>query len=106
VRTCATCGVSLEGRRPQAVYCSAGCRSAGRDEERAARRLDADRPPCPVCGESMVGRRDGAVYCSPSCRASGWAAAHGERGEGNRTNRPGRRVQKRKQTMAAGSEEE
>jgi ribosomal protein L37AE/L43A len=104
MKACAVCGASLEGRRPQAIYCCDGCRSAGRDDERAARRLDPDRPPCPVCGESMVGRRDGAVYCSPSCRATAWAAAHADGTEGDHTRGADRRVQKRKQSTVGSKE--
>jgi hypothetical protein len=69
-RACVVCGSSLEGRRPQAIYCSDGCRSADRDRERAARRFGPDRPPCPICGASMVGRRDGAITACRSLRAA------------------------------------
>jgi uncharacterized Zn finger protein (UPF0148 family) len=73
-RRCALCGGSLEGRRPDAVYCSAACRSAARNANRAGRRFAPDRPSCPVCGEPMSGRREGAIYCSSACRVRAWTA--------------------------------
>jgi hypothetical protein len=96
MRTCVVCGASLEGRRPQAIYCSDGCRSASRDRARAGRRFSPARPPCPVCGASMVGRRYGAIYCSASCRFRAWSTAHSNAGEGDDTGPGGRRVQKRR----------
>jgi hypothetical protein len=95
MRTCVVCGFSLEGRRPQAIYCSDGCRSANRDRDRAARRFSPTRPPCAVCGASMIGRREGAIYCSPSCRAKAWTVARGGNGEGDDTDAVAERVQKR-----------
>ncbi len=91
------CGASLEGRRRHAIYCSDGCRSAGRDRARAARKFDPDRPPCPVCGQSMAGRREGAIYCSPVCRARAWSDAHSGPGEGDDIKAPRGRMQKRNQ---------
>ena len=86
-----------EGRRPQAIYCSTVPAVGG--IERAARRLDADRPPCPVCGESMLGRRAGAI-CSLICRATAWTAAHRSLSEGDRTEAADRRVQERNPARA------
>lgn len=93
--SCAVCGASLDGRRRHAIYCSAACRSAARDVERAARRTDPERPPCPICGEPMAGRRQGAIFCSPVCRARAWAEAHaGPRGR-NDTDQPAETVRNR-----------
>jgi hypothetical protein len=75
------CGASLDGLRRHAVYCSDGCRSAGRDPERATRRFDPERQPCPVCGLDMAGRREGAIYCSPVCRVRAWSAAEAQPSE-------------------------
>ena len=94
-RACAVCGASLDGRRRHAIYCSAACRSAARDMERAARRTDPGRRPCPACGGSMAGRRQDAVYCSAACRAGAWSQAHGRPSEGNETDRPRETVQRR-----------
>jgi hypothetical protein len=94
-RTCAVCGVSLNGRRPDAVYCSDGCRSAARDRDRAARRFSPERRPCPICGTPMAGRRFGAIYCSPTCRVRAWRTARSRLGEGNDTGAPREGVQER-----------
>jgi predicted nucleic acid-binding Zn ribbon protein len=94
-RACSVCGVALDDRRPDAIYCSATCRSAARDLERAERRFDSDRAPCPVCGEPMAGRRLDAVYCSAVCRARAWAERHQRPVKGNGSGRSGEAVQKR-----------
>lgn len=94
-RVCAVCGASLVGRRRHAIYCSAACRSAARDTERAARRNDPGRLPCPVCGQSMVGRRQDAIYCSAACRAQAWSRAHERSREENDADRRDETVQRR-----------
>ena len=41
MRCCALCGESIDGRRPQAKYCSGSCRAAVSRERRAERASDA-----------------------------------------------------------------
>lgn len=42
-RTCARCGRSLAGRRPQARYCSSTCRSAASHKRRYHANIEAAR---------------------------------------------------------------
>jgi len=60
-RVCAHCGGSLEGRRRDAVYCSASCRSAARHhrndlsvQKRARDALDALPPQLRTCVEDLA----------------------------------------------------
>ena len=59
---CAWCGLSLEGRSPQARYCSRSCRWAGWAQRRGS---DPERTrTCAECGKPVKSRQK---YCSHAC---------------------------------------
>lgn len=62
--TCKQCGASLEGLRPQALFCSAKCGSDNHNA-RSAEKVRANRKPCVHCGEPLPLKRQ--RFCSQAC---------------------------------------
>lgn len=72
--TCGQCGASLEGRRPQARFCSDVCGQASRNariaESVLAGKLASGRA-CAGCTAPIPAvRRGNALYCSDACKIS------------------------------------
>jgi len=68
-RTC-SCGASLDGKRPDAKWCSSACANRA-----WRRRTDAERSVrtvCDGCGGSIEGKRWQARYCSKNCASLHW----------------------------------
>lgn len=62
-RKCERCWADMEGRRPQARYCSDRCRVA------ASRSRDKPIRNCTECDEPIdMFRRADTLYCSDACR--------------------------------------
>lgn len=69
-RRCPVCGISIEGRRRQALYCSGACRAhASRVRDAIGAKFDPERA-CTECGEPLAGRRSDALYCGTTCRVT------------------------------------
>jgi predicted nucleic acid-binding Zn ribbon protein len=77
---CRLCGRIFTASRPQALYCSAKCKSAAllRKRRETGRRRRHRR--CPRCGKVFVARRSDGVYCSNACRQ----AVHRKRASNDR----------------------
>ncbi|TXL83399.1 hypothetical protein EW053_37255 [Streptomyces sp. IB2014 016-6] len=81
-RICRACGERLASRvRPDAVFCSAACRSRQwRADRRLRKRLaavqgGAGEVECPECGHRWVAgvdRRSDALFCSARCKVRAW----------------------------------
>ncbi len=62
-RTCAGCGVSLDHRRGDAMYCSKSCRAKLLKPKKPSRTLK-----CALCETVFEARVSHARFCTPRCR--------------------------------------
>lgn len=72
LRWCPVCGADMEGRRPQARYCSDRCRSVAQRAARIDAHTLSETRTCPECGTPIPGLRLDATYCSTTCRVRAW----------------------------------
>jgi len=66
--TCAVCGRVFASARPQALYCSSGCKQAVLLQRRHEAGWRNRHRRCPRCGSVFVARRSDGVFCSGACR--------------------------------------
>lgn len=65
---CKFCEKEFYAKRPEALYCSTGCKTKAFMNRRQLKNEQSRKKSCPSCGTIFQAKRKDAKYCSPAHR--------------------------------------